>query len=67
MKLETLEQQAKDNAGYCEKGQSDTVNGVTVFAIWHEDARRTSGGYHKMSYVVGLMAGCRRNHAIACV
>jgi len=74
MTLEDLEKQAieRKETGLNEHslhspGQSDTIGVVTVFAYWKPDGRRTAGGYHDLSYVVGAWAGAGRWQALEAI
>lgn len=51
--VETLEQEAIDNGSRYTKGQSSTVEDVTVFSRWHRDERKTDGGYWDFTYIIG--------------
>ena len=72
MTIEELEQQALlkkmeglNNHSLHSPGQSDTVNGVTVFADWKPDGRRKGGGSYRFSYMAGAWANCSKVMAIS--
>lgn len=52
--VETLEREAAGNATRYSRGQSATIEDVTVLARWHDDFRRKTSGYWDFTYIVDV-------------
>jgi len=62
--MATLKNQAIGSATRSRKGYSETVDDVTVIATWKSDDRRKEGGYFRLSYVIGVVAGETEERAV---